>query len=431
MIVEYSFIIAVIPVILVVAFLVWIAKKITDGERLDMKEGVLGVVILMVAVLVMVPMVSSTQVYTWDEDNGELVIQQNISGGSYAWDTYDSQIRSIVIQPGVTQIGNSAFDGATNLEYLSIPDSVTDIGTNAFGVALKDYLDQTISTPEAGEYVGAGTGTLYQYVEGMFTFDGEKRITGISSGYSDAVNLVLPSTHNGSAVQGVRYEAFRSNSAIASLLVMPGSSWTSIGSSALRDCTSLSTVVLPDTLQTIATSCFYGCTSLEHIDLPDALQSIGNSAFRGTGLTSVVFPDAVQSIEQAAFYGCSSLASVTFPASVTSIGIESFKDCTGITSVAFAEGFAPTLSSSWCPWSFYDSDGTTTISKTDASALAGNTFQGTATALIKVTPGQLTLTPQQIQQVHLHDTELQDLKDQISIEPLPLQPSLQEQELTA
>lgn len=456
MIVEYSFIIAVIPVILVVAFLVWIAKKITDGERLDMKEGVLGVVILMVAVLIMVPMISSTQVYTWDDDTGELVIQQNISGGSYAWDTYDSQIRSIVIKPGVTQIGNSAFDGATNLEYLSIPESVADIGTNAFGVTIKDYLDQTITEPEAGEYVGTGDGTLYFCDGSIFTYSTNgTTISGLTADAATAINLVFPSKNGNTTVTAIGASAFENKATVERAMFLPDSTIASLGASVFKG-TGLLAITLPDsiaaiptnmfqncadlvsvdgdTIRTIGQNAFNGCGSLAAYAFPSSLTSIGYNSFYGcTSLTSLELPEGLTSIGPRAFQGCTGVTTVHMPASIVQIDANAFNGCTGVTSVVFASGFSPTsFDSTWAPsWSFYASDGTTQIDKSVASNLAGKTFQGTAAALVEVEPGRLALTPQQIQQVHLHDTELQDLKDQISIDPLPLQPSLQEQELTA
>lgn len=407
MIVEYSFIIAVIPVILVVAFLVWIAKKITDGERLDMKEGVLGVVILMVAVLIMVPMVSSTQVYTWDEDTGELVIQQNISGGSYAWDTYDSQIRSIVIKPGVTQIGNSAFDGAVNIEYLSIPDTVTDIGTNAFGVTVKDYLDQSADI-EAGEYVGTGNGTIYRCDSSIFSYTANgKGITGMASGAGTPIALVIPTYNGAEMITSINTSAFANNADLVFVSTLPDSGLTTLQYGVFASCSSLSYASMP-TVREIGDSVFYNCTALSNIDLP-VLTNIGKNTFLTSGLETFSFANTI-----------------------TNIGINGFRGIISIESVTFATGFDATLGSDWAQsWTFYASDGTTVIDKTVAANLAGKTFQGTASALVEVEPGLLSLTPQQIQQVQLHTQELQDLKDQISIEPLPLQPSLQEQELTA
>lgn len=462
MIVEYSFIIAVIPVILVVAFLVWIAKKITDGERLDMKEGVLGVVILMVAVLIMVPMISSTQVYTWDDDTGELVIQQNLTGGFYAWDTYDSQIRSIVIKPGVTQIGNSAFDGATNIEYLSIPESVTDIGTNAFGVDFYDMSGQQMPDVRTGEFLGVGDGNVYYCDPTLYTYDGAK-ITGLASGASPTI-LAIPSMNAGASITTIGQAAFRYNADVTTLLTNPNTE--TVGNNAFRDMTALTTAILNKA--EYGNDIFRGCTSLADVDfyegiteiptgafaqcsaldvaLPTTLTVINGSAFIASGIVTADMPNVTE-IGSSAFYNCSSLTSLTMPsiesiaetafnavritsleipASLTTIGENAFRSVTTITSVSFASGFDGTFSDSMPNWTFYDSDGTTVLAKT-AATMAGHTFQGTNTALVKVAAGQLSLTPEQLQQVQLHTQELQD----ISIEPLPLQPSLQEQELTA
>lgn len=449
---DYSFVIAIIPVILVVAFIAWIAKRITEGERIDMKEGIVGIVILMVAVLIMVPMVSSTQVYTWDDDTGELVIQQNISGGSYAWDTYDSQIRSIVIKPGVTQIGNSAFDGATNLEYLSIPDSVTDIGNNAFGVTMKDYLDRTLASIGPGDYAGSGNGTVYKCDESIYTYYGG-RISGLQQDASGAKILVLPNRTGSTEITGISANAFYQNTNITAVYSLPGSSNTSINSHCFEDCTALETVVLPDSMETIASYGFKGCTSLTGMELPDTMRTLGSFSFYGcTALASMGFNEGLTKIGGSAFRDCSAISSAMlpstlqtieasafnstgvteayFPASITTLIAAAFNNCNLIEKVTFASGFSP---SDYSPpgWTFYASDGTTQIDKTVPANLAGKTFEGVYNALIEVVPGQLSLTPEQLQQVQLHTQELQDLKDQISIEPLPLQPSLQEQDLTA
>lgn len=487
--VEYSFIIAVIPVILVVAFLVWIAKKITDGERLDMKEGVLGVVILMIAVLIMVPMVSSTQVYTWDEDTGKLVIQQNISGGSYAWDSYDDQIRSIVIKPGVTQIGNSAFDGATNLEYLTIPESVTDIGTNAFSVDFVDPYGEAVSDI-AGRFA-VYEGAAYLSDPSLYKYSNTTEINGFANGVSGVVVAALPTENDGHEITAISARAFRDNAELVYVTDFPDSGIDSTGINSFTSCTALERATLWNATN-LGSYTFQGCTSLAGIKAP-SLVTLGNYAFDASGITEADFPK-VTSIGQRCFRNCASLATALFPAAVTmdgdsfngctslatiefpvlksvgsgvftnaifatadmpeletignyafqgcasmtsanipkatSIGTRSFNNCTGIEEVTFGP-LETVASDSFNSWTFYASDGTTTLDKTDAANLAGKTFQGTASALIEVSPGLLSLTPQQIQQVHLHDTELQDLKDQISIEPLPLQPSLQEQELTA
>ncbi len=66
---------------------------------------------------------------------------------------------------------------------------------------------------------------------------------------------------------------------------------TTIGSSAFYDCTSLTTIEIPDSVTTIGSYAFYGCTSLTTIEIPDSVTTIGSSAFYGcTSLTTVNVP---------------------------------------------------------------------------------------------------------------------------------------------
>ena len=71
------------------------------------------------------------------------------------------------------------------------------------------------------------------------------------------------------------------------------------------DCSSLETIVIPNSVTSIGDGAFYGCSSLETIEIPNSVTSIGNGAFRD----------------------CSSLETIEIPNSVTSIGEYAFADC--------------------------------------------------------------------------------------------------------
>ena len=111
---------------------------------------------------------------------------------------------------------------------------------------------------------------------------------------------------------------------------------TSIGYEAFRDCSSLRTITIPNSVKSIGESAFYYCRSLTTITIPDSVTSIGDWAFyRCDRFTTITIPDSVTSIGDSAFRSCSSLTTITIPDSVTSIGNSAFRDCTSLTTVNF------------------------------------------------------------------------------------------------
>ena len=106
---------------------------------------------------------------------------------------------------------------------------------------------------------------------------------------------------------------------------------TTIEVGAFADCTSLTSVTIPDSVTTIEDGAFADCTSLTSVTIPESVTEIESyTFFFFLRLTSVTIPDSVTTIRDSAFLGCTSLTSVTIPDSVTTIGYDAFKGCTNL-----------------------------------------------------------------------------------------------------
>ena len=125
-------------------------------------------------------------------------------------------------------------------------------------------------------------------------------------------NLILPNT-----LITIGEEMFYQSK--LKTVVIPANA-TTIGNSAFEQCASLISIDIPANVETIGTAVFCGCSSLATVTFENGsqLKTIGGgSSYYGafsdcTALTSIEIPASVETIEAAAFKGCSSLATVTF-----------------------------------------------------------------------------------------------------------------------
>lgn len=120
--------------------------------------------------------------------------------------------------------------------------------------------------------------------------------------------------------------AFYDYSSLSSLVIPD--SVIIIGFGAFEGCSSLRNLVIPDSVTSIGDRAFSGCCSLESLVIPDSVTSIGDWTFSDCySLRSLVIPDSVTSIGDYAFSDSFSLESLVIPDSVTSIGNEAFRGC--------------------------------------------------------------------------------------------------------
>ena len=107
-----------------------------------------------------------------------------------------------------------------------------------------------------------------------------------------------------------------------------------IDNNAFYYCTAMTSVTIPDSIETIGDWAFAGCTGLSEIVLPDSVVSIGKGAFHGCDtLTKITLSQKLTKIDSFAFYGCNGLKEIALPDTLVEIGSAAFFGCQGLTTL--------------------------------------------------------------------------------------------------
>ena len=249
------------------------------------------------------------------------------------------------------------------------PTSPTDPVANdgTYWYAYRENADHTITITD---FLGPvdSTETPDPYIITVPTELNRRKVTGLGeSSFSGIYSSDHPKNYNlrsfcnqiqsvtiPESVTSIGKSAFEHCSKLDSLIIN-GVATSMIGAYAFNGCTSLTSLSLVGSFQTIGDYAFAYCgmtsltinanitsigefafssCSLTSLSLTGNVQKIGDYAFAYcTSLTSLSLTGNVQKIGDHAFYSCSSLNTVTFPKSPTSIGSHAFDSCTSLNSI--------------------------------------------------------------------------------------------------
>jgi hypothetical protein len=261
---------------------------------------------------------------TWvlNQDNHTLTISGEGDMPDYEWEgapwyAYRSLIHTVIIEPGITSIGNCAFQSCGVMTAISIPESVTTIGNFAFYYCFGLH---EITIPENVTTIGEAA------------FYGCIALTSVA--FPSGVTRIEAMTFF--SCYGLTENPITNNI-------------TYIGESAFYDCPGLHEISIPASVTEIGDNVFYCCINLTAINVASdnmyyasengVLFNKNKSTLicypAGKQETTYIIPGSVTTIEFRAFAMCYALLEMTIPNSVATIEHQTFVECTHLTSVTF------------------------------------------------------------------------------------------------
>ena len=213
--------------------------------------------------------------YSLDTETGVLTISGTGKMKDYSGEDspfyQNSNIKSVIIENGVTSIGNLAFSSCNSLIEVSLPSSIIFLGVSAFS-GCENLM--SISIP-------ANVADIQS-----IAFAGCKKLTSIE---------VDSNNENYSSINGVLFDKN-----ITELVCYPAGK---------ND----ASYTVPNTVKSFAYGSFYDCENLTSVIIPNGVTSIGGASFWNCkNLKSIVIPKSVTKIDLFSFNGCESLKDIYY-----------------------------------------------------------------------------------------------------------------------
>lgn len=262
-----------------------------------------------------------------------------INAGVFANNT---TIKTVNLSAQLTTVEARAFKGCTALPIIRFRTQIASIGEEAFKgcSALRSIYSDAITPPTVGTdafanchaslaaHVTAGTLSAYEANSSWNAIGVSSTLPWNEIWYTTTDNNIC----NPSVISQYQ-NSFISNTYVDGKGILLFNQDLTALPAGFGNITTLSSIQLPDSIESIQNNAFYGCTALSSISLSASLNTIGNSVFRDcSSLLSIVIPEAVTVINDYTFYNCSALTSITLPNSIQSIGMCALAGCSSLES---------------------------------------------------------------------------------------------------
>lgn len=190
---------------------------------------------------------------------------------------------------GITEVGERAFSGCSELKELVLQSGLRAIESEAFSFTslVEVALPDTVEEIEAGAFCDCGIKT--------FTVDKNNKV------YHSAGNCVIH-TADKRLVAGCSYSVIPSDGSVMS-----------IGERAFEGCDEMTGIEIPACITDIGDNAFSWCDELIAVELPEGVRRVGDWAFeKCTALETVILPASLERLGFAAIDECPSLESICY-----------------------------------------------------------------------------------------------------------------------
>ena len=245
----------------------------------------------------------------------------------------------------VVTLGNSAFKSATKITEITIPNSVKEIGLEAFSGCtslsninlgnVERICDQSfknctsLTSIKLPKTLNKGaSGAPFSGCENLKNIELEEGMTVVPDyvcASTPITEITIPNS-----VKEIGLWAFSGCTSLSNINL---GNVERICDQSFKNCTSLTSIKLPKTLNKGASGApFSGCENLKNIELEEGMTVVPDYVCASTPITEITIPNSVKEIGLWAFSGCTSLSNINL-GNVERICDQSFKNCTSLTSI--------------------------------------------------------------------------------------------------